>query len=193
MSWYELLLFLHIVAVIVWLGAGVLIDLLSIQAERAGDSETLKRVADDADRLGFTLFMPSALATLVFGILLTIEGPWGLDQLWIVLGLAGFLATFLVGLFVMKPGGERILAIVERDGGFSDAAMLETRRLMTKSKVDTLVLFLVVAIMVIKPTGDDVGVLAVLAAAVVAGLAYIAAKLRALDAETAAPAAVVGS
>ena len=53
--------------------------------------------------------------------------------------------------------------------------------------MDTVVLYLVVAVMVLKPTGDDVGLLVAMAAIVVAGLAWVGMQLRAIDAEAPAP------
>jgi hypothetical protein len=44
-------------------------------------------------------------------------------------------------------------------------------------------LFLVIADMVIKPIGDDVGVLIGMAAILIAGIAYIVIRVRALDTE----------
>ncbi len=41
MTRYDLLLLLHLVAVIVWLGAGVTVDLLFLRAERTGDPREL--------------------------------------------------------------------------------------------------------------------------------------------------------
>ena len=186
MTWYELLLFLHIVAAIVWLGSGLLIQILAVRAERARDVEGLRRVAGEAAALGETLFIPASLATLVFGVLLVIDGPWGFDMLWIVLGLVGYLATFLTGILVMKPGSEKVAAIMERDQGVMSAeAEVEIRKLLTKGRLDTVVLYMVVAIMALKPTGDDVGILAVLAAIMVAGSAYVAVRLRQIDEDAA--------
>ena len=58
MTWYELLLFLHIVAAIIWLGSGLFIQILATRAERAGDTEGLRRVANDSANLSETLFIP---------------------------------------------------------------------------------------------------------------------------------------
>jgi uncharacterized membrane protein len=192
MTWYELLLFLHIVAAIIWLGSGLFIQILATRAERAHDVEGLRRVANDSAGLSETLFIPASLATLILGVLLVIDGPWGFDMLWIVLGLAGYLATFLTGVLVMKPGSEKIAALMERDAGMSAEAEIEIRKLLTKGRFDTVVLYLVVAIMALKPTGDDVGILAVLAAIVVAGAAYVALRLRQID-EDAAQTATLAS
>jgi uncharacterized membrane protein len=183
MTWYELLLFLHIVAAIVWLGAGLLINVLAIRAERTHDGEGLRRVAADSAALSDTLFIPASLATLVFGILLVVDA-WSLDHLWIVLGLVGYLGTFLTGILVMKPGSEKIAAMMERDG-MSAEAEIEIRRLLTKARFDTVVLYLVVAVMALKPTGDDTGILVALAAIMVAGVAYVTLRLRQIDDEAA--------
>ena len=113
MDLYDLLLFLHIAAAIVWIGSGGLIQVLAIRAERRGDHEGLKRAADDAAALGDTLFLPASFATLLLGVALTIDGPWSFDQLWIVLGLAGWLVSFLLGFFYFRPEGERIGALVQ--------------------------------------------------------------------------------
>ena len=184
MSRYELYLFLHVVAAIAWLGSGLLLQVLAARAERRHDEEGLRRVAADSDALSTTLFIPSSLAVLVLGLLMVFDGPWGFDSLWVSLGLAGYLATFLTGVLVMKPGSEHISALFERDGGrMTPESSLAIRKLLAKGRVDTLVLYLVVAVMVLKPTGDDVGLLAVMAALVVGGLAATALRLRTLDAE----------
>ena len=188
MSRYELYLFVHIVAAIAWLGSGLLLQILAARADRTRDEAGLKRIADDSAALSFTLFIPASLTVVAMGLLMVFDGPWGFGDLWVTLGLLGYLATFLTGILVMKPGSEKIAELMEREGPSSPRAMLETRKLLAKGRVDTLVLYLVVAIMVLKPTGDDVGLLVVLAALVVAGLAWVAQRLRALDAGGAGPA-----
>ncbi len=181
MSWYALFLLLHIVAAIVWLGSGLLLQVLAHRAERAGDAEGLRRIADDSAQLSAVLFIPASLAVLIFGGLMVLDGPWGFGHLWVALGLAGYAATFLAGVLVMKPGSERIAAILARDG-MSAEAVREIRKLLAKGRVDAIVLYLVVAIMALKPTGDDVAVLAAMAAMVVAGLLYTARRVKAIDA-----------
>ena len=45
------------------------------------------------------------------GVILVIQSDfYGFDQLWIVLGLVGYALTFLTGLLVIKPRGERLRA-----------------------------------------------------------------------------------
>jgi hypothetical protein len=53
------------------------------------------------------LFIPSSLGVLVVGVLLTIDGPWEFDMLWILVGFAGSVATFLVGIGLIEPTARR--------------------------------------------------------------------------------------
>src|SRR3712207_5810161 len=182
MSWYELFLLVHVVAAIIWLGSGLLLQVLAFRAERIDDAEGLRRIAQDSAALSMTLFVPASLAVLVFGVLMVLDGPWSFDTLWIALGLAGYAATFLTGVLVMGPGSERIAAIMARDG-MSDEAVRGIRTLLAKGRLDALGLYLVVAVMALKPTGDDVVVLAVLAAVLIVGVALTGRRLQAIGAE----------
>jgi uncharacterized membrane protein len=173
MTWYEFLLFVHIAAAVCWIGAGFLLMVLALRAERTDDEVTLKHLLDWNAWLATHLFIPASLIVVAAGIWLTIDGPWEFDQLWITLGLIGYLSTFVTGVAILRPRGDRIAEAVERDGGrLTPASLADTRRLLALARIDYVTLFLVIAIMVIKPTGDDTGVLIGMAAIWVLGLAY---------------------
>jgi uncharacterized membrane protein len=175
MSTYELLLFLHIAAATIWLGAGFTLMLLVLGAERAGDHGKAGGYHRDTGWLAPRLFIPAALSSLVLGILLVIDGSWDLDQLWIVIGLVGWLISFGLGFLYFKPEGERIGQLVAERGPADAEAAWRIRRLDATDRVQLLILFLVLAAMVLKPTGDDTGVLiggaAILAAAIAIAVA----------------------
>jgi uncharacterized membrane protein len=190
MTLYEFLLFVHIAATVVWVGAGLCSLVLAIGYDHDGDEPAIRRFLADQERLATRLFIPASLTVVIFGIALVIESEaWSFDQLWIVLGLVGFAATFVTGLFMIKPASERIGAAMEREGGrLTPELRTDIRKLIVMARLDYVVLFLVIADMVIKPIGDDVGVLIGMAVILIAGIAYIVSRLRALDAEREAPA-----
>jgi uncharacterized membrane protein len=184
MTRYDLYLFVHIAAATVWLGAGVMIQILAARAHRMNDDEGLVRVFGDVGALSKIVFIPASATVGALGILMVVDGPWSFEWLWIVLGLAGYIATFVTGLGVMEPGAAKIVEGIERDGGqVTPATVRAIRRLLTIARVDTIVLYLVVFVMVAKPTGDDAGLLIALAAILVAGLGFVFTKVRAIDAE----------
>jgi uncharacterized membrane protein len=182
MSRYELYLLIHVFGAIVWVGAHANLQYLALRAERSGDDAGLKRVLDDSDALA-KIIIPSSLAVLVAGVLMVLDGPWSFSMLWIDLGLAGFAVTFDTGMFLLEPAGKRLAARVEADGGFSPAAATQAKRLLAIARVDALAIVLVVVTMVSKPTGDDVVLLGVMAAVLLAGAALAVRRTRALDVE----------
>lgn len=178
MTLYELLVVLHVFAVIIWLGAAFVLAVLVFGAERAGDKEKEAGYHADVDWLSTRLFIPASLSVLVLGFLLVAEGSWSLDQLWIAIGLAGWLATFLIGILFFKPAAERIAALKEEHGPDHPEVVHLIRRVNVIDRVDLLVLFLVVADMAIKPTGDDTGVLIGGAVLITIAVVGAAASLR---------------
>ena len=185
MSYYEVLLFVHIVGVTIWFGGGAVLLLLGTRLERAGDNGTLKGLFDQAEFLSTRVFIPSGLVVFVAGVLLVIEGPWRFGDLWVVLGLAGYAATFVTGLAVLKPESEGIKARLGREG-MTAAAAADIRRLFTKMRIDYAVIAAVIADMTLKPTRDDIGALVAIAAII--GV-VAASTVRSLRAAEAAPAA----
>jgi uncharacterized membrane protein len=176
MSYYEILLFLHIGAATVWLGSGFFLQMLIFRAQRAGDVGLTRGIASNSGWMAQRIFIPASLAVLILGILLTIEGPWSFGDLWIVLGLAGYAASFLIGILFQEPEGKRIHAAMEA-GDQTRAAFLISR-INAVARIELVILYLVVAAMALKPTGDD-GLTLILCAVVLLGaLAVWGPKLR---------------
>jgi uncharacterized membrane protein len=178
MSLYELVLLLHVVAVIVWLGAAVTLTLLILRAELAKDLKAKADINAWSEWLAVRLFIPASVATLIFGLWAMAEGPWGLDQLWVAIGLAGWLVSFLTGILYFKPEGERIDAMVAELGAEHADVQRRLDQMELVGRIELAVLFIVVADMVVKPTSDDTGVLITGAAllAAIAGLLLASAR-----------------
>ena len=178
MTSYELLLLLHVVTVIVWLGAAFTMDLLFLRAERTGNPADLGKTGEFQEWLVPRLFIPFGVLALVFGILLVLDGPWSFGDLWIAIGLAGWIAAWGVGFLFIRPQAAKMPEIVMQHGPTSPEAQRQARLLGVVSRVQLLALFLVVADMVLKPTSDDPWTLVVLAGILVAAAAVGAWTLR---------------
>lgn len=160
MSTYELIVFFHVSSAIVWLGAAVLTALLELKASRSGDPAEVQRVGADGEWLAPRLFIPASLATLLFGILAVAEGPWTFRTLWVDLGLAGFAASFTTGMGIVKPTAEKLERAAEEHGAASPEAAGYAHRLSLVTRLELVVVFAVVAVMVAKPYSGDTGTLA---------------------------------
>ncbi|MGZ8781871.1 MAG: DUF2269 family protein [Gaiellaceae bacterium] len=178
MSYYEILLFLHIVGATIWLGSAFLLQALFYRARTTDDTILIERLSSNTQWLAQRIFIPTSLAVLVLGILLTIEGPWSFDQLWIVIALAAFAGTFLFGVGVIEPEGKRLHAATAAHGPEHPETRLHDDRLAAYGKLDLVLLFVVVFDMALKPTADDVGTLVLGAAALLATIAHVVRVVR---------------
>jgi uncharacterized membrane protein len=172
MTRYELLLFLHVAAAIIWLGAAMVVQFFAFRAQRSRDAIEVHRVASDAEWLAMRLFVPSSLAVLVLGIALVLDGPWAFDQLWITLGLAGYAFSFLLGILFLSPESGRIAKLVEAHGPEHELVAGRIRRILALSRFELAVLFTVVLDMTLKPTADDFGFWTLAAAILVFGAGF---------------------
>jgi uncharacterized membrane protein len=168
MTRYEFLLLLHLIVVIIWLGAGFTMDLLFLRAERTRNPAELGKMGELQQWLVPRLFIPTGFLTLITGALLVWDGPWSFSNLWIEIGLLAWIAFFGVGFLFIRPQGEKMKDVVAQYGPTSVEARRHGRRLGVVARVQLLALFLVVADMVLKPTTDDLWTLVILAAILVA-------------------------
>ena len=188
MTRYDAYKFIHICAVVVWLGAGVSVQIFAARAQNTQDDDYLAKLFRDVGLLAKRLFIPSSVVVVVMGLLMVFDGPWNFKPLWIVLGLIGYAATFVTGAFILGPRAEKAGHRVEQERGMNPSIAAEMKSVLRLARIDTVVLFLVVADMVIKPTGDDTGVLVAMAAIFVAGVAMTVAATRSAAAEAPASA-----
>jgi uncharacterized membrane protein len=172
MTRYELLLFLHVAAAIIWLGAAMVTQFFAFRAERLRDPAEVYRVASDAEWLTLRLFVPASLAVLLFGIGLVLDGPWSFEQLWITLGLAGYAFSFFLGILFLGPESGRIAKLVEAHGLEHEEVLARIRRILAFSRFELAVLFTVVLDMTLKPSADNIGFWALAAAILVCGAGF---------------------
>jgi hypothetical protein len=169
MDIYLIFKFLHVASAsaIVWLGAGFGLVVLGIFADSRKDNEGFGRVIEYVIFLSPRLFIPVSLAAFVFGVIAaTVQ--WGFTDLWVILGVVGFAATFLTGLLLLKPASEHLAALIAKEG-YSDNVVTHGRTLLDQAKFDYVVLFAVVFDMVVKPTSSDWPALLLIVIAIIRG------------------------
>jgi uncharacterized membrane protein len=149
---YDTLKFVHVLAAIVWVGSGIFVQFEATKLRRANDPLRLAAFAKDIAFWGTRLFMPSSLLVLLMGISLVLYSPGiGVSDTWVWLGLVGYAATFVTGAFFIGPTARKLAESSETlppDDPILQAAMA---RIFAISRIDQVVLVLVVADMVFKP------------------------------------------
>ena len=150
---YNTLLFLHVLAAITWLGSAMYAQVLVTKVLREKDPEHLGVVARDIGVMGKTLLMPASIAVLVFGIAMIAYSPeWNFGQTWVLIGLGGIAATIVTGAGFLGPESAR-LGKLAAEGHTPAEPDIERRirKIVGISRIDLVVLIVVVADMVFKP------------------------------------------
>lgn len=172
MTWYTFLLFAHVSLAVIWVGGGLMMQLFGIRAQMSGDSSRFATLGEDIEWIANRVFIPASLLAFVSGVLLVVEsGFYGFGDDWIVIGLALYATTFLAGLLFLGPESARVGKLMAEG---SHEAGARTLRLLLLSRLDLVLLFLMLYDMTVKPDfGDAASILwGVAGAAVAAGLVY---------------------
>jgi putative copper export protein len=142
---YEFLLSVHLLAAVVWVGGSVA---LTVLAARLTPDERLQ-FAPHFDFYGGKVITGAAFVLILAGIGLVNElDSVKIGDLWIIIGLAGWVASAAIGMGVFGPAGKTIQATRESDPATAHAAYA---RIATFSRIDTLIVLLVVVDMAVKP------------------------------------------
>ena len=148
---YDALKYVHILAAMIWLGTSIYLQFTATRLAKVNDPARMATFAKDAEYTGTRLIMPSTILLLLMGIAMVAYGPYDFTDTWILLAFAGYAATFVTGAFVIGPASGKIGALLEAEGPSSPEAQALIRRIFAVSRVDLVVLLLVVADMVFKP------------------------------------------
>ena len=148
---YNALKFIHVVAAVAWVGSGLFIQYRGTRLRHTGTAEQTANLAKEvADSTPW--FMAASGVVLLAGISLVLYAP-GLDftDTWILLGLLGYASTFLTGFLLIRPTAEKLAAVAANEGPTSREGQALIARIFAISRVDQVVLLLVILDMVFKP------------------------------------------
>lgn len=153
---YTTLKFVHIMAAIVWIGAGLALSVLMLGMVGARDYVGALALNRRSSSFGKVLFAPSAVTTLLAGIAMVVVGGLSFGDAWIVIGLVGVALSFVFGAGLSERAsrdlGAALTATVETPETADHAAMARLRRRVGLfAAIDLTILTVVVWAMVAKP------------------------------------------
>jgi uncharacterized membrane protein len=147
---YTVLKTIHVLATVIWVGGGVILVALIARARRASDTGTVVTLIKQVEFVGPRIFAASGGILVITGIWMVQNAglPW---DLWVILGLVGWGATFVTGNFFLGPTSKKLDEALEQKGQDDPGAHALMDRLLAVARVDQVVLVLVIVDMVIKP------------------------------------------
>jgi len=95
---YDWLMYLHVLAAMIWVGGLLTIGLLAALVVRSGEPDVIARFVRHLGVIGPVVFAPAMIAVVGFGIWMVVDSDaWDFGQTWIWLALSLFGAAFLIG------------------------------------------------------------------------------------------------
>ncbi|HEX6673481.1 MAG TPA: DUF2269 family protein [Actinomycetes bacterium] len=144
------LMFLHVLAAMVWVGGLVALNAFAVLALRAGDRDAVARFAGSFRTIGPFVLMPAAIAVLVFGVwMVLVEEAWTFEQTWIWLAVLLLVAAVLVGAIFLSRAA--LAAQRALDAGDLTRATTQLRRWSWGIRLIILLLVVATWDMVFKP------------------------------------------
>ena len=151
MSWYELLLFLHVLAIATWFGSAAAIMVLATRALGVGGAP-FGTFAVNAGWWASRAHPAAGVVLLLTGFGMVADANYSMGETWLTLALIGLVVAFGIGgALIGKASGELTKRIEAGGGSMPADARPVADRLILYSRIELAVLVLVIADMVAKP------------------------------------------
>lgn len=147
---YELLLAIHLLAVVSWAGGTVMLHILGRRAVKRGRAAALAW-AREANWVGSRVFGGLAVVVLVAGILLVGEAGYEHSQAWVSIAYGGWLTLLAIGAAAHPRLHTRTEQAATEHGKDSAEAHAAVGRTLALSTFEVGVLLLIVIDMAVKP------------------------------------------
>jgi uncharacterized membrane protein len=148
---YELLVLVHILAAIAWVGGGFTQQLAISQAAKVGSASADRQLVS-MEWMEKYIYMPAPLLVLATGITMVIvSDAWGFSQSWVYSALILIVISGVLGGAVGGRLEKRLIALRE-EGSVETPGYAEVLARATRTGwLELVVLVAIVALMVYKP------------------------------------------
>ena len=149
-TWYEVWKTLHVLAAVAWVGGALTLNVLAFFALRSQLPGRKAEFAREAEKVGMRLFLPAGVILVVMGFILVHQGQWGYHT-WVILALVAYGLSFVTGAAFLGPESGRIGKAIAVEGPESPAVAARINRIVLVSRIELVILLLIVVDMVLKP------------------------------------------
>jgi uncharacterized membrane protein len=147
---YNILKALHVLLAVTWVGGAIVINILGTRLSKADNPVALAAFAKETEVIGMKVFLPSSILILGLGIWMVAISGWSFTDLWVIIGIVGIVATAVTGATVLGPRAKKVGEAIEARGMDAEVEK-DIVAILAVSRVDLVVLVIVVLDMVLKP------------------------------------------
>ena len=130
MTLYEVLLTIHILAAIVWLGGAWMLLILGLTLKNA-DAQRRADFTRMTEKVPSIVFAVASVIVILAGSWLVDEAGYEYSDTWVTLGYVGWFISFLFGVGFYGQEGKRREAAIEAGGIDSDTVTKSLNRVLT--------------------------------------------------------------
>ena len=152
MTVYNLLKFLHVAGVTVWVGGVVSLAVLNTIVARGGDARAVAAMARASAFYGQRVIGPAVGVVLLAGVAMVGLYRIHFTAFWVVCGLVGLFGSALMSALAAGRTGSELSRIAFAEPRDESRIGVLQRRLRFVTAANLLVLFSVILAMVYKPT-----------------------------------------
>jgi uncharacterized membrane protein len=147
---YLILLYLHIICAVIWVGGAFFSQLLALRVERSTDPADLPKLGRNLEFLGLRVFLPASIVLFLAGVGMVVQ-QWSFGQTWIAVSMGLWLLSVIAGAIYIGPRTKRMAVLFEAEGPTSTAARAVMSRIFLVSRLELLSFAVIIALMVFKP------------------------------------------
>jgi uncharacterized membrane protein len=147
---YQVLLYVHIVCAVIWVGGAFYAQLLAIRVMQSDDPADLPKLGRNFEFLGTRVFLPASILLFIAGAAMVVN-KWSFGQTWVAVAVALWILSAVLGAAYLGPRSRKVSELFESEGPTSTAARALLNRLFLVSRLELLSFAIIIAMMVFKP------------------------------------------
>jgi len=148
---YSWLKSVHVLAAVMWVGGSVMLTLLGIMTIGLRDPVRLTQFTKQVAFLGGRYFPPLSIMVVGFGFWMVQERHLGYDAAWLKIGIAGWIASFVIGAGYLGPHASKLAKLLDQRPPEDDEVQDLIKRILLVARIDAVILLVVVFDMTAKP------------------------------------------
>ena len=148
----DLLLTVHVLAAVIWVGGSIAMHILSRRVLSRGDNREIHAFSMEINKVSMRLYAPTSLILLIAGILLVTDSPaYEFSQAFVAIALVGWLFSFIVGVGYYGPQDKKLQLLVAERGPDDPSVVANVRATLNVNSFEVTILTLIVIDMTLKP------------------------------------------